>query len=67
MVSGLLIQEEKKTYPHGRDGEEFRTSFCFCVQYFREPDVPGGMFTLTTKNSSRNIFDLTFTLQLKYL
>lgn len=66
MVPGLLIQEQEKTYPHGMDGEEFRTSllFVFCFQYFREPDVPGGMFTLTTKNSARNLFDLTFTLQL---
>lgn len=33
-------------------------------QYFKEPDVPGGMFTLAAKNSTRNLFDVTFTLQL---
>lgn len=51
------------------DGEGFRTRFYLLFffahfQYFKEPDVPGGMFTLAAKNSTRNLFDVTFTLQL---
>lgn len=36
------------TYPHDMDEEEFRTSFLVLV-LFSMSDVPGGMFTLTTR------------------
>ena len=43
----------------------FISFFCFAhFRYFKEPDVPGGTFTLAAKNSTRNLFDVTFTLQL---
>lgn len=72
MAPGLLIQEEEKVYPYGMGGwRRIQNSFLFTFffffahfQYFKEPDVPGGMFTLAAKNSTRNLFDVTFTLQL---
>lgn len=60
VVPSLLLQKELM----GKNLELafYFVLFCFCFQCFREPAVPGGLSILTTKNATRNLFDLVFTL-----